>query len=132
MQPGPVDPKTFKQHLEFFAVNLEDGFSSVPALPGLSIRVLTGTLDEVAKRGSISRLVKWAPGTLLDQIVKHDCYQEVLVLQGTFLAATPADPVHFTPFPALSFATRPPGIAHGPYMAGPEGCVILETKYYMP
>ena len=132
MHPGSVDPKTFKQHLEYFAVSLEDGFTSIPSVPGLSIRVLTGTLDEGAKRGSITRLMKWAPGTSLDRVVSHDCHHEIMVLQGTLLAATPEDPTDYKAFPALSFATRPPGAAHGPYKAGPDGCVLLETKFYMP
>ena len=132
MRPGSVDPKTFRQHLEYFPLSLEDGFTSIPTIPGMSIRVITGTLDKEAKRGSITRLLKWAPGTALDRIVSHDCYQEVLVLAGTLLAASPDDQTGFKPFPALSFATRPPGVEHGPYKAGPDGCVLLETKYYMP
>ena len=132
MQPGRVDPKTFKQHLEYFPINLEDGFTSVPGKPGLSVRVLTGTLDEEGKRGSITRLVKFAPNTKLDRVITRDCYQEVMILQGTLLAATPEDQSTFTAFPALSFATRPPNVSHGPYTAGAEGCVLLETKYYMP
>lgn len=132
MQPGRVDPKTFKQHLEFLPINLDDGFTSVPGMPGLSVRVITGTLDEEAKRGSITRLVKFAPDTKLDRIITRDCYQEVVILRGTLLAATPEDPSIFKSFPAPSFATRPPGVAHGPYAAGPDGCVLIESKYYMP
>ncbi len=131
MRPGTVDPKTFKQHLEYMTVNLEDGFTSVPTVAGMSVRVLTGTLDKEGKRGSITRLIKWAPGTALDRVVEHDCYHEVLVLTGTLLAATPEQPTDFKSFPALSFATRPPGAAHGPYRAGSDGCVLLETKYYI-
>lgn len=132
MQPGKVDPKTFKQHLEYFPIDLDDGFTSVPGMPGLSVRVLTGTLDEDAKRGSITRLVKFAPGTVLDRVITRDCYQEVLILRGALQAATPDAPTAFKTFPALSFATRPPNVSHGPYVAGPEGCVLIETKYYMP
>ncbi len=132
MQPGRVDPKTLKQHLEYVPINLDDGFTTAPGTPGLSVRVLTGTLDEEAKRGSITRLVKFAPGTRLDRVILRDCYQEVVILRGTLLAATPDEPTNFKPFPAPSFATRPPNVAHGPYMAGPDGCVLIESKYYMP
>ena len=132
MQPGRVDPKTFKQHLEYFPINLDDGFTSVPGQPGLSVRVITGTLDEEAKRGSITRLVKFAPGTALDRVITRDCYQEVVVLRGTLMAATPDEQGTFRSFSAPSFATRPPGVAHGPYRAGPDGCVLIESKYYMP
>ena len=132
MTQGAVDPKTLKQHLEYFEINLDDGFTSVEGVPGLSVRVLTGILDEEGKRGSITRLVKFAPGITFDRVIKRDCYQEVMILKGALLAASPTDPTAFKTFSAPSFATRPPDVSHGPYKAGPDGCVLLETKYYMP
>ncbi len=132
MQLGPVDPKTRKAHVEFFRVDFAEGFAPMPGAPGLQVRILAGTLDEVAKRGGISRLVRWAPGAHLDEVKVHDFYEEVLVAAGTFLVADPGDRTRFVAFPSPSFATRPPGVPHGPFKAGPEGCLLFETQYYLP
>jgi hypothetical protein len=123
-----TDAKTGKPHLEFFRVE-EGGWIEIA--PGLKQKTLAGGLNEANKRGFLNRLVRWAPGALLDEVKVHDFYEEVLVVSGEFLVGADDDRTRFESFPAPSFACRPPGAPHGPFRAGPEGCVLFENQFYL-
>ena len=123
-----LDPKTGKPHLEFFRVG-EDGWSEIA--PGVHQKILAGGLDQTNRRGFLNRLVRWAPGATIDSLVVHEFYEEVLVVSGELLVARQDDRTRFERFPAPSFACRPPGAPHGPFRAGPEGCVLFENQFYL-
>jgi hypothetical protein len=123
-----IDPNTGKPHLEFFRVD-EGGWIEIA--PGVKQKILAGGLDEANKRGFLNRLVRWAPDALLDEVKVHDFYEEVLVVSGEFLVGAEGDRTQFESFPAPSFACRPPGAPHGPFRAGPEGCVLFENQFYL-
>ncbi len=61
----------------------------------------------------------------------HDFHEEVLIIEGALRVASQAPPHEVETFPALSFACRPPGAPHGPFEAGPDGCLALETVFYL-
>lgn len=124
-----IDPKTGKAHREFFAIDL--GGVWTPIAPGIEVLHLAGHLDEAAGTGNLNRLVRWAPHARIDAVKVHEFYKEVLVVSGTLRVASQDDPGRIDDFPALSFACRPPGAKHGPFEAGPDGCLLFETMYYV-
>jgi len=123
-----IDAKIGKPHLEFFRIG-EDGWSEIA--PGIRQKILAGGLDEANKRGFLNRLVRWAPGAAINSVIVHGFHEEVLVVSGELLVATQGDRTRFERFPAPSFACRPPGAPHGPFRAGPKGCVLFENQFYL-
>lgn len=123
------DAKTGKEHREFFEIDDKDGWSEVA--PGILAKVLAGSIDEARGTGHLNRLVRWAPHARIDAVRVHDFYEEVLVVRGSLIVASQDPPHREETFPALSFACRPPGAKHGPFRAGPEGCVLFETQFYL-
>ena len=67
MTQGAVDPKTLKQHLEYFEINLDDGFTSVEGVPGLSVHSAvaapSGRASRATSRLKPSRLLTLSPGS---------------------------------------------------------------------
>jgi hypothetical protein len=122
------DAKTGKEHREFFSIDMASGWETIA--PGIEAKVLAGAIDETAKTGHLNRIVRWAPHAAIDAIRVHDFYEEVFVAAGTLLVATPEDCARFEAFAAPAFACRPPHAKHGPFKAGPEGCLLLETQFY--
>ena len=123
-----LDAKTGKPHLEFFRID-EEGWIEIAR--GVRQRILAGGLDEVNKRGFLNRLVRWEPGATIDAVIVHEFYEEVLVVSGELLVRAADDRRRFESFPAPSFACRPPGAPHGPFRAGPDGCVLFENQFYL-
>lgn len=125
---GAIDPKTGKEHREFFIINQAEGW--VETAPGIAVKHLAGSLDEAAGRGHLNRVVRWAPHARLDAVVVHPFYEEVFIASGSLHVVSQDDPGRSDEFPAYSFACRPPGAKHGPFWAGPEGCVLFETQFF--
>ena len=123
-----LDAKTGKPHLEFFQVGEDDWLEIAP---GVSQKILAGGLDEANKRGFLNRLVRWAPAAAINAVIVHEFYEEVLVVSGELLVGAEDDRTRFQSFPAPSFACRPPGAPHGPFRAGPQGCVLFENQFYL-
>lgn len=114
-----------KDAQEFFGT-AELPWSDVGGSPGLSERVLAAEPGRSgAGAAELTRLARWAPGrdTSADGVVRHDYYEEVYLVEGELedlgLGRT---------FGAGHFASRPPGMPHGPYRTV-TGCVMLETRY---
>jgi hypothetical protein len=123
----PID----KQHLEFHAVAMSGaGWHAPPGYPpGIEQRILAGHLDEQAKSGSRTRLLRFAPGAVTTVPFVHDYWEEVYLIAGDLLVGEtrpdrPAD--RFLP---NTYACRPPGIAHGPFQSE-AGCLLIEFHYY--
>lgn len=101
----------------------KDDWTPLGGFDGISQRILAGVLDESAKSGHRTRLVKFAPGARTDEPFVHDYWEEVFVVSGALIdsdgtVATPGD-----------FVFRPPGQYHGPFRS-PEGCELFEVHYY--
>jgi len=111
-----------KPEREFFAVTDVDWTPAMGGLvPGMYERILATDPDT----GVASRLLRFDPGTDTraagPQI--HPFWEEVYILEGALHDLT-LDQT----FGAGTFACRPPGMAHGPWVA-PVGCLTFEVRY---
>ena len=124
-----------KGHIEFAPLSLDRGaagnsWQPVPGhVAGITQLVLGDNLDPATRTGSRTRLIHWAAGTLLPEPVTHDYREEILVLEGDLVVGCDADGSGGTAFTKMAFATRPAGVAHGPFTTR-EGCLMLELDIY--
>ncbi len=109
-----------KPALEFFPTDPMP-WSPVEGQPGVAERVLAH--DPAS--GMLTRLLRWDPGFDSTHAgpVTHAHVEEVLILSGSM-----RDVRLDAEFGPGYFASRPPGMVHGPWVSG-EGCVMLETRY---
>lgn len=121
-----------KKHDEFHAVNLGTGWE-VPAgyPPGIEQKILSGALDEVNKRGSRTRLLRFAPGVFTTDPFVHEYWEEVYQISGDLTVGNDAKGNGGTSFKPNTYACRPPGAHHGPFKSE-KGCTLLEVHYYDP
>ena len=118
-----------KPHREFFAIDLDGDWTPVPGYPdGIAYKTLADNLDPVARTGTRSRLVRFAPGVLLDRRVRHDHWEEVYVIDGDLVVIDP-DTRTQTAFPKHAYACRPADVPHGPFTSH-TGCLLFELHYY--
>ena len=106
-----------RDEFEFFAV---DGVPWVDTGGGVSERVLSrdpGT-------DTLTRVARWAPGTDTSAagVITHAYHEEVYLLDGELTDLTLG-----RTFTAGQFATRRPGMPHGPYRTA-TGCTMLEIR----
>ena len=100
-----------------------DGWTPFGGMVGISQKILCGALDETAKAGHRTRLVRFEPGARTTEPFVHDYWEEVFVITGALIDAegvisSPGD-----------FVRRPPGLVHGAFNS-PEGCELFEIHYY--
>jgi hypothetical protein len=111
-----------KDEHEFFAAH-DIAWRPAEGSPGVSERVLSA--DAGAGGAELTRLARWEPGldTSAAGVIRHPYYEEVYLLEGELedltLGAT---------FTSGHFASRPPGMPHGPYRTA-TGCLMLEIRY---
>lgn len=111
-----------KPELEFATVQ------QVPWTPvegnarGLTERILARDPENAAA----TRMLRFEPGcdTTPNGVQVHDFTEEVYILEGSLHDLTLG-----TTFTAGSYASRPPGMRHGPWRSA-EGCVTFEVRYY--
>jgi len=123
-----------KQHLEFHTIDMNSGWQKPPGYPpGLEVdeKILAGGLNTTAKRGSQTRLLRFAPGVYTTEPFVHDYWEEVYLVSGDLTVGNDRNGKGGTPFPSNTYACRPPGAAHGPFKSN-GGCVLLEIHYYDP
>ncbi len=106
-----------KQHLEFVKVDLKYQ------------KILASDLDEKAKRGSRTRLLKIEPGAFSTVPFVHDHWEEVYVVQGDLIVGNDAQGRGGEQCFAPTYACRPPGAHHGPFTSK-GGCILHEIHYY--
>jgi len=129
-----------KEHKEFHQVDLTSGWETLPGYPtGIEQKVLSGALDENGKRGTRSRLLRFAPGAYTTVPFVHDYWEEVYLISGDLTVGIDADGnvgndadgnggTLYTP---NTYACRPPGAQHGPFKSN-NGCMLFELHYYDP
>jgi len=121
-----------KAHDEFHAIDMGTGWETPPGYPaGIQQKILSGSLDERAKLGSRTRLLRFAPGVFTTAPFVHDYWEEVYLVAGDLTVGNDAKGEGGTPFTANTYAVRPPGAAHGPFKSK-DGCVLFEIHYYDP
>ncbi len=114
-----------KEHLEFFAVDLSSGWEVPPGYPPrIQHKILAGHLDADHRRGSRTRLLRFAPGAFTTEPFVHEYWEEVFQLSGTLTVGGQT-------FGPMTYACRPPQVYHGPFRSD-EGCLLLEIHYYDP
>lgn len=110
-----------KPHREFFSTRDLEWHSVAGGVEGLSEAVLA----EDQETGVATRLLRFAPGTdtssLGPQI--HDFSEEVFLIEGDLFDLS-LDQI----FHEGMYASRPPGVAHGPWISR-SGCLALEVRY---
>lgn len=113
-----------KEEQEFHA---HDGISwkPVPADSGAAAEGIVQkmlNLDEASGVGT--RLLSFAPGVETDEVISHDFWEEVYIIEGEL-----HDKNLNQTFTSGMYACRPPGMPHGPY-SSPNGCTTFEVRYY--
>lgn len=121
-----------KQHDEFYTLDLARGWEAPPGYPrGIEQKILAGGLDENARRGSRTRLLRFAPGAFTTAPFVHDYWEEVFLVSGDLTVGNDADGRGGTAFHPHTYACRPPGAYHGPFKSE-QGCLLMEIHYYDP
>ena len=81
-----------KAHDEFHAVDMTSGWEVPPGYPpGIEQKILSGGLDEAAKRGSRTRLLRFAPGVFTTAPFVHDYWEEVYLMSGDLTVGNDAE-----------------------------------------
>lgn len=121
-----------KEHDEFHAVDLDKGWAVPPGYPrGIEQKILSGSLDEVNRRGSRTRLLRFQPGVFTVKPFVHDYWEEVYLVSGDLIVGNDEEGRGGTAFEPNTYACRPPGAYHGPFKSE-TGCMLLEIHYYDP
>lgn len=122
-----------KTHREFFAIAPDDEgtvWTQVTSSAGcIEEIVLADNLDPASATGSRTRLARWSAGALIDRPVVHDFHEEVFIVSGDLRVGCDAEGEGGEAFGPSTFACRPPGAVHGPFVSR-TGCVMLEFQYY--
>jgi hypothetical protein len=110
-----------KAEQEFFDPAESIEWQPVEGYPdGIYERVLS--LDP--ESGDYTRLLYFQPGVETQDRLVHDFWEEVYIAEGYLIDKTLGKK-----FTAGMYASRPPGMEHGPYST-PEGCVTFEVRYH--
>lgn len=120
-----------KQHLEFVGVDMNDPRWEVPPgyPPGFAQLILASDIDETAKHGSRTRLLRLMPGAFSSVPFVHDHWEEVFLFKGDLIVGNDDKGEGGTTSQAFTYACRPPGVHHGPFTSK-EGCLLYEIHYY--
>lgn len=119
-----------KEHLEFFTVDLSTGWETPPGYPdGIKQKILTGELDEEAKTGSRTRLLRIDAGVFTTEPFLHDYWEEVYMIKGDLTVGNDVHGNGGESFGPDTYACRPPGSPHGPFKSE-NGCMVYEIHYY--
>jgi hypothetical protein len=121
-----------KEHKEFHAVDMERGWETPVGYPaGIQQKILAGSLDEDGRRGTRSRLLRFAPGVFTTVPFVHDYWEEVYLVSGDLIVGNDATGKGGVPFKPNTYACRPPGAHHGPFRSE-TGCLLFELHYFDP
>lgn len=121
-----------KLHAEFHTLDLTTGWEVPAGYPdGIQQKIISGGLDEVARRGTRTRLLRFLPGVYTTQPFVHEYWEEVFLVTGDLTVGNDEQGNGGTPFPPFTYACRPPGAYHGPFKSE-HGCILLEMHYFDP
>ena len=121
-----------KAHDEFYTLDLNTGWETPAGYPaGIQQKIIAGGLDEKNKRGTRTRLLRFAPGVYTTAPFVHDYWEEVFLVQGDLTVGNDEKGSGGKGYPPFTYACRPPGAWHGPFKSE-KGCILLEMHYYDP
>lgn len=94
-----------------------------PPIAGLTEQILARDSDNDA----VTRILTFQPGTDTSPngVLAHDFWEEVFIFEGSFV-----DQRLGKTFKAGDWATRPPGMEHGPWVSE-QGAKMFEVRYYL-
>ena len=119
-----------KEHLEFHQIDLQTGWRTPPGYPSeIQQKILAGALNEVAKTGTRTRLLRFGAGARTTQPFVHDYWEEVYLLSGDLVVGDETSGLTLQNYSTNTYACRPPGVYHGSFRSG-KGCMLLEFHYY--
>ena len=99
-----------KEHLEFHAIDMERGWRAPDGYPpDIEQKLLAGSLDETAKKGTHTRLLRFRPGASTTSPFVHGYWEEVYLLSGDLIVSNGADGINLLEFGPNTYACRPPG-----------------------
>lgn len=120
-------------HIEFSPVDLgPEGWTLPAGYPENALaaeKVLSGSLDEIRKTGTRTRLLRFGPGFRTTRPFVHEYWEEVFLLSGDMTVGADAGGRGGQRFEGYTYAIRPPGVLHGPF-ASEKGALLLEVHYY--
>jgi hypothetical protein len=121
-----------KEHKEFHAVDFGSGWETPGGYPkGIEQKILSGALDEIGKRGTRTRLLRFAPGVFTTAPFVHEYWEEVYLVSGDLTVGNDANGQGGEAFAPNTYACRPPGAYHGPFKSN-TGCLLMEIHYFDP
>jgi hypothetical protein len=119
-----------KTYQEFFQVDLTSGWETPAGYPGgLQQKILSGSLDESAKTGTRTRLMRYIPGAGSVTGFVHEYWEEVFCVSGDFEKFDEKTGDTLETFSAGAYACRPPRKTHGPFRSK-DGCLLFEIHYF--
>jgi hypothetical protein len=119
-----------KEHKEFHKIDTGGGWETPAGYPpGIEQKILAGSLDETAKTGSRTRLLRFQPGVYTTDPFVHEYWEEVYLLNGDLTVGNDPQGKGGEGFVPGTYACRPPGAAHGPFKSN-GGCTLFEIHYY--
>ena len=119
-----------KPHLEFHSIDMRTGWETPPGYPtGIQQKILAGSLDESNRKGSRTRLLRFAPGVFTTAPFVHEYWEEVYQLTGDLIVGNDEAGEGGESFQPGTYACRPPGAYHGPFKSV-NGCMLLEIHYF--
>jgi hypothetical protein len=121
-----------KRHDEFYTLAMDTSWEVPAGYPaGIEQKILSGALDEGKKRGSRTRLLRFAPGAFTTTPFIHDYWEEVFLISGDLTVGNDQQGRGGTRFAPYTYACRPPSTPHGPFRSE-KGCLLLEVHYFDP
>ncbi len=121
-----------KLHDEFHALDMNTGWEVPTGYPsGIQQKILSGALDEKNNRGSRTRLLRFDAGTYTTTPFVHEYWEEVFLVQGDLTVGNDANGKGGEAFKPFTYACRPPGAYHGPFLSN-GGCILMEIHYFDP
>lgn len=121
-----------KLHDEFRAIDMSSGWETPAGYPtGIQQKILSGALDEVNKRGSRTRLLRFEPGVYTTKPFVHEYWEEVFLFSGDLIVGNDEQGNGGESFKPNTYACRPPGVYHGPFKSV-TGCLLMEIHYFDP
>ncbi len=111
---------------------MTEGWATPPGYPkGIEQKILSGGLDEQAKRGSRTRFLRFQPGVFTTKPFVHEYWEEVYLVSGDLIVGNDEQGKNGESFSPNTYACRPPGVYHGPFKSD-GGCLLLEIHYFDP
>lgn len=119
-----------KEHREFHELDLTTGWRTPAGYPkGIEEKILAGRLDEKARTGNRTRLLRFEPGARTDMPFVHDYWEEVFLVSGDLIVGDETSGLGLKSYGPHTYACRPPGISHGPFRST-RGCLLFEIHFY--